>query len=353
MEHKNNWYNRKLIYLTAGLSFIVFGVASKAQAAAPKVARLAPVCSEVEVPTNVAVDSSGNVYVVDSKNDALTISSGDGSVLGTYELLSTPISVAVAGNGSIYVGNAGNGSVDVLNKDLSLSGKLGKGNGEFAKPGSIAIAANGDVYVTDGKNNVVKVYNSNRSLKTSFGEAGTGNGQFNFPTSIAINEKRNEVLVTDIKAVDGAYLVQAFSKAGNFLKGLVKYGQGEGELIRPLGIAVDEESRIYISDTLKNVVQVYDGNGNFLKSLTDGTDASLKTPMGLDFCSKTSRLFVASSNSSKVETFGIDDYRTDAGASEGLSSNSESGAQAEQASTTKNTAGNNCFISAIMASDVF
>ena len=48
-----------------------------------------------------------------------------------------------------------------------------------------------------------------------------------------------------------------------YIETLGKPGQGAGEFLTPLGIAIDETDRIYIADAGNNRIQVIDGAGNF------------------------------------------------------------------------------------------
>jgi DNA-binding beta-propeller fold protein YncE len=75
-------------------------------------------------------------------------------------------------------------------------GSAGTGNGQFANPFSIAIDSGGNLYVADEVNNRIQVFDPNGVYVAQWGSAGTGNGQFNIPTGIAI-DGRNNVYVAD------------------------------------------------------------------------------------------------------------------------------------------------------------
>jgi hypothetical protein len=101
--------------------------------------------------------------------------------------------------------------------------------------------------------------------------------------------------------------VQVFDSEGGFQMGFGSYGLESGQLIRPLGVVVDREQRIYVSDAFQNVVLVFSPEGSYLGAVYE-EDHPMRTPLGMAFCTRTNRLLVASMNTGAVEVYGIDDY---------------------------------------------
>lgn len=112
----------------------------------------------------------------------------------------------------------------------------------------------------------VKVYNADGSFNFSFDGTVNGGGQFQKPVSIALDKSSGELVVLDrpltVDLVDGAR-IQFFNMNGVFQGGFSKYGMNVGDMFRPQHITVDSESRIYITDTMNNVVLVYDKTGTY------------------------------------------------------------------------------------------
>jgi len=89
----------------------------------------------------------------------------------------------------------------------------------------------------------------------SWGEKGSGPGQFNEPTGIAVSG--GEVFVSDAR--NGR--VQVFGPDGAFRRAI-----DEGNLGRPMNLTI-EASRLYVADYWKDAVQVYGLTGAHIRTL--------------------------------------------------------------------------------------
>jgi uncharacterized protein (TIGR03663 family) len=112
---------------------------------------------------------------------------------------------------------------------------------------------------------------------TSWGQVGTGNGQFNRPRGIAIGPD-GDVYVVDS---DNA-LVQVFRPDGTFVRqwgghcnlsdgtdcqdpdGSGPLAPGDGQFQEPWGIAVDKSGRVYVADTWNHRIEVFESDGTFV-----------------------------------------------------------------------------------------
>jgi len=287
----------------------------------PSYDRLTPITSIVSSPTDVAIDASENVYVVESITNRLIKFSQSGQHRNTLTGLSKPISVAVDSNGIIYIGNKNSGSVDVYNAGLSFSHKIGIGNGEFSQPNSIDIDNNGYIYVVDYVLNQVEVFSPDGSYHHCYGCTSNGSGQFSYPSSIVIDKATRQVIILDHPLITGPYgslkgaRVQVFQVNGSvwsLLRSFGEYGDLEGKMNKPQGVEIDESGRIYVTESQYHVVYVYhsdcniNGVANYCGKITDSAHP-MRTPMGI-VRGGSNRLFIASLNTGKVEVFGITPY---------------------------------------------
>ena len=79
---------------------------------------------------------------------------------------------------------------------LTQWGSSGTGDGQFNFPYGIAINQSGYVYVTEWNNNRIQVFDSEGNFIRKWGSSGSSNGQFKFLSGIAINGS-GYVYVTD------------------------------------------------------------------------------------------------------------------------------------------------------------
>jgi DNA-binding beta-propeller fold protein YncE len=109
--------------------------------------------------------------------------------------------------------------------------------GPFNRPTNIAIGPNGDLYVSDGYGNSrVHQFSANGTLKRSWGEPGTGPGQFYIPHGIAVAAD-GRVFVCDRESDR----IQIFSPDGEYLSEWK-------DTQRPTHICFDSESRAYVTE---------------------------------------------------------------------------------------------------------
>jgi DNA-binding beta-propeller fold protein YncE len=134
-------------------------------------------------------------------------------------------------------------------------GGPGSGPGQFNFPSGIAVAANGNVYVVDRNNHRVQYFTPSGGYLGEWGVYGDGPGQFLSPHGIAI-DKSDNVYVTDVLSSR----VQKFTRAGEYLATFA----GE-HIYRPGGIAVDSRGDVYVGNSYPlRQVSKFDSSGQFL-----------------------------------------------------------------------------------------
>ncbi len=121
----------------------------------------------------------------------------------------------------------------------------------FHHPTDVSVAADGGFYVSDGyRNTRVHKYSGDGELQFSWGEPGTGPGQFNLVHSVW--EHKGKVYVADRQN----NRIQIFSPQGQYLDIWTGYDQ-------PCKIYVDKDDVMYIAE-LGARVSVVDLDGNIL-----------------------------------------------------------------------------------------
>ena len=121
----------------------------------------------------------------------------------------------------------------------------------FNKPTDLAQAPNGDLYVSDGYgNSSVHRFTAEGELIQSWGEPGTGPGQFNLPHGVWVDGKK--VYVADRQN----NRVQIFTLEG-------EYVEAWGNLLRPCDVYFDGRGRAYVAE-LTHRVSILNKRGEVL-----------------------------------------------------------------------------------------
>jgi DNA-binding beta-propeller fold protein YncE len=135
------------------------------------------------------------------------------------------------------------------------------GGPPFNLPTDIDVAPSGEMFVTDGYGNArVHKFAPDGTLQFSWGEPGTGPGQFNLPHGVWIDRK-GRVLVAD-RENDR---VQVFDQQGRLLK------IWPTKLIGPAVMYVDDEDTVYIVEHNCGMVSVLTLEGERLTQWGDPT----------------------------------------------------------------------------------
>jgi uncharacterized protein (TIGR03437 family) len=253
------------------------------------------IAAELHGPEDVAVDSSGNIYIADTQNayirkvttdGNINFIAGDGSIgftgdggYATSADLIAPFALAVDSSGNVYFAENGDSRIRRIDaKSLDISTVAGNGtpgfsgdgstatNAEMNSPTGLAIDSTGNLYIADSLNcRIRKVASGNISTFA-------GNGTFSY-------------------SGDGGPAIQA-------------------QLNTPQGVAADAAGNLYIADTLNNVVRKVSPNGTISNYAGNGgagnsgdgsaaTSAQLHGPQGLA-ADTFGNLYIADTMNAKV-----------------------------------------------------
>jgi len=263
-------------------------VSTLAGSGIPGFADGAGVGAQFNFPYDVAVDSSGTVYVADTGNHRIrrvlldgTVSTLAGSGLpgfadgaGAGAQFDFPYGIAVDSSGTVYVADAGNYRIRKIQPDGTVSTLAGSGTRGFADgagtaaqfnyPQGIAVDSTGTVYVADAGNHRIRKIQPDGTVSTLAGSgtrgfadgAGTG-AKFNFPYGVAV-DSTGTVYVADwgsnrIRRIlpDGTVITLAGSGTTGFVD-----GAGAGAQFNSLaGVAVDSTGTVYVGDSANNRIR--------------------------------------------------------------------------------------------------
>jgi sugar lactone lactonase YvrE len=165
-------------------------------------------------PAGIALDTVNRfVYVVDTQQDQVLVFDADSYKLlrrigsgGKRHTLTSPgdfalpTHVAVDKEGNVYVTDTLNNRVEMFDADgkfISEFGKPGDGPGHFARPKGIAVDCDGHIWVVDEVQSRVQVFDREGQLLIYFGGRGWYPGQFQAAYGIAYDNKNNRVITSE------------------------------------------------------------------------------------------------------------------------------------------------------------
>jgi sugar lactone lactonase YvrE len=270
--------------------------------------------ARLNLPGDVAVDGSGNVYIADTYNHRIrqvitsthaitTVAgtgaagySGDNGPAAEAELRN-PAAVAVDGMGNLYIADANNNRIrNVLAATgiittVAGSGPIGHAAGGFSGDGGpaanaqlnypvgVAVDSMGNVYVADAYNHRIRQIRAVSGVITTVvgsGPVGPDNGEFggdggpatearlNFPVDVSVDASGN-LYVADT----GNHRVRMVLAATGVITtiagtGVPGYGGDGGPAVEaalnlPAGIEVDGAGHVYIADQDNHRVRRVEG----------------------------------------------------------------------------------------------
>ncbi|MCL6570372.1 MAG: 6-bladed beta-propeller [Bacillus sp. (in: Bacteria)] len=186
-----------------------------------------------------------------------------------------------------YVSDTDNKRVlafDVGGNLLFSFGEDGSGKGQFKFPYGISVDDQGRVFVADLYNGNISIFDEKGKFIDYFAPQASKDKKVSAPAALRIIDKK--VYVTDIKANK----VYVFDINGKVLLEFGKPGTNEGEFNAPNGITADDEGNIYVVDTGNQRVQIFNKTGKFVK-IINGSEKGKGTsifvnPRGIDIDSR-------------------------------------------------------------------
>ena len=150
----------------------------------------------------------------------------------------------------------------------------------FTRPHGIWIAADDTVYLVDDQGHSVRQYSPGGDVLRVVGPEGrpsetgirdndlrtiVGGRPFNLPTNL-VEASNGELYVTDGY---GNARVHRFSADGEFVASWGEPGSGAGQFFLPHGIGIDADDRLYVSDRENSRIQIFSPEGDFIEQWTD------------------------------------------------------------------------------------
>jgi DNA-binding beta-propeller fold protein YncE len=166
----------------------------------------------------------------------------------------------------------------------------------FDAPREICIGSDKAIYVVDeGRAEVIK-FDSDGNVLAVWGERGSGNGQFNPPTSVAVDANNNRVYVAD--PVNGR--IEIFDTNGQFVTSwsVPEWRPIQGAWYMQHLIVDSKMHRLYATSTQTDEVLVFNLNGTKIASLRPKPPDKLEGASALAIVNR--KLYVVDTFASRI-----------------------------------------------------
>ncbi len=274
--------------------------------------------AELNRPSGVAVDGSGNLYIADTANHVIRMvtsggvistfagnnqagSSGDGGA-ATSAQLNSPTAVAIDSAKNVYIADTGNDTIRLVAPSGNISTIIGTGN--LTKPTALAVDASGVLYLTDpGNNRVLKFTGGRFSVVAGASSPGFSNdggpaisAQLNNPKGVAVDSAGNLYIADTnncrIRKITPDGTINTIAGSGT-----IGYTGDSGPataaaLAFPYGLAVDAGGNVYFTDSNNHALRQLqptlpvisqNGVGNAASGLSQISPGSLASVYGSSF----------------------------------------------------------------------
>lgn len=212
-------------------------------------------------PYGMAVDSKGQLYVVDTKVGAIFVFNTE---TRKAELIKNKVNahfqriigIAMDDGDRFFVSDAALRHVLVFDSSYKATDVITDG---LMEPGNLALdKENRLLYVSDIALDQVLVYDADSlKLLRKLGTAGknhalTTPGDFSRPTGLAVDSDGNLYVCDTMNN-----RIEVFDADGKFIREYGKNGDGPGYFARPKGITIDSDGHIWVADGVQDRVQVF------------------------------------------------------------------------------------------------
>ena len=314
----------------------------------------AATAAQFDEPRGIAMDSAGNLFIADRFNNRIrkvtpsglvttVAGGGTGSVWGdggaaTAALLYDPYSVAVDSAGNLFIVERTINRIRKVNTSGIITTIAGTGTGaggfsgdggpataaQFYHPSGIAVDSAGNVFIADSNNLRIRKINTSGIITTvagngaaqgNFGDGGAATAaNLSYPLGVAVDSAGNLFIAdTDhnrIRKVDTSGIITTVAATG--ASGFLGDGGAAtaARLDSPKGVTLDSAGNLFIADydnyrirkvNTSGIITTVAGNGTFGFSGDGGaaTAASLHAPSGVAVDSA-GNLFIADTYNHRI-----------------------------------------------------
>jgi sugar lactone lactonase YvrE len=281
------------------------------------------------LPTGIAVDSTGNIYVTNwfdhtvrrvTPAGTVTVLAGTAGVAGSADgtgaaaQFNYPTGLALDPAGNLYVADDQNATIrkitptGVVTTLAGTAGIVGSANGtgpaaQFINPTSLAVDATGNVFVADSGNNMIRKITPGGVVTTLASQVGVYSGlggsastvNYYYPVGLAVDAAGNIYagVGSTIQRITPAGVVTTLAGIAGICGSMDGVGSA-AQFNIPYGVAVDSAGNLYVADL---------NNGALRKGVPVGLPVITAQPLSQAAASGGNVLFTVSASSVATLTY--------------------------------------------------
>lgn len=267
--------------------------------------------------TSVAVDSANNIFTLENGTGNLISRvqkfNSSGTFITSFGALNelcgnsqfwNPVDVWVDSTDAVYVADTGCNRVQKFTNNGSYTsqfGTLGSSNGQFNAPRRITGNVGGSrLLIYDSNNDRVQEYTTTGSFFASYSLTGTPAGTYDFVFNNFAISPSGELVFTD----NSNNRILKYSSSGAYTGTISYQTRDNGNVVGPQGIASDQNGNIYVAEININRFEKFSSAGTFVSNLGTTYDAEFQFPWDIDL-DEEGNIYVLDSGRNQVQVYDL------------------------------------------------
>ena len=187
------------------------------------------------------------------------------------------------------------------------TGRLGPVPGGLRRPAGIDADPAGRIWVVEAGRDQIAVFGPEGGFLGRWGRPGSAPGELSFRRPLGpVGDIRFRPDGGFYVADNGNRRIQRFDARGGYVTAWGSPGRGPGEFLDPWSVRLDAEGRVYVSDALRNDIQVFTPDGRLLQVIGRGGAGAGQLDFQGDATIVGDAVFVADHANRRISTFGLD-----------------------------------------------
>lgn len=209
------------------------------------------------VPGALATDKEGTLWAIDTKKMRIVNLDASGNVVSSFGSegsgagqLDEPSDLAITSSGMVFVADPGNRWIQAFSREGVFLSAIRQGSrGKLEKPSAITVDPRDNVYVLDSGRGCVSVFSAKGEPVVEFGNDKQLAGFLADPIDLMVTHDEVHVL-----EADG---VKVFTLQGTYLHAYGAEGKGRGEFTKPRSISAIDSTTFAVLDGGNGRVQTF------------------------------------------------------------------------------------------------